>query len=192
MTRNVIYINGPSSSGKTTLAHALQDALDEPYLHVSVDALIAMMPAKVNDWTGTLDVPGFSFKRATDASGNETFQLKVGPYARKINPAFHAMVRSLLESGFHLIIDDIAFGKEQVELWHATLQGYNVVWVGLIADIETLETRERLRGDRLAGSARDQAQRVHDGVTYDLLVSTDDKSMDEIVAAIMNQVQPSD
>jgi len=31
----VILLNGASSSGKSTLAAALQDALDEPFLHVS-------------------------------------------------------------------------------------------------------------------------------------------------------------
>jgi chloramphenicol 3-O phosphotransferase len=49
---NIIYLNGPSSSGKTTLAKALQQAFEEPFLHVSVDKIIGWMPEKINDWTG--------------------------------------------------------------------------------------------------------------------------------------------
>jgi chloramphenicol 3-O phosphotransferase len=30
----IIYLNGPSSSGKTTLAKALQHALENPFLHI--------------------------------------------------------------------------------------------------------------------------------------------------------------
>mgnify|MGYP003342011459 CR=1 FL=1 len=48
----IIYLNGPSSSGKTSLVKALQDKLSQPFLHVGVDKIIGMMPAKLNDWTG--------------------------------------------------------------------------------------------------------------------------------------------
>lgn len=36
----IIYLNGPSSSGKTTLAKALQHAFEEPFLHVGIDKII--------------------------------------------------------------------------------------------------------------------------------------------------------
>ena len=37
----IILLNGASSSGKSTLAKALQEVLDEPFLHVSSDQLVA-------------------------------------------------------------------------------------------------------------------------------------------------------
>jgi len=42
----IILLNGASSSGKSTLAKALQQALPEPFLHVSSDHLVAsgMLP----------------------------------------------------------------------------------------------------------------------------------------------------
>lgn len=48
----IIYLNAPSSSGKTTLARALQHAFDDLFLHVGIDKIIGWMPEKVNDWTG--------------------------------------------------------------------------------------------------------------------------------------------
>jgi len=33
----VIYLGGPSSSGKTTLAKAIQDDFDDPFLHIGID-----------------------------------------------------------------------------------------------------------------------------------------------------------
>lgn len=44
----IILLNGASSSGKSTLATALQAALDAPFLHVSSDQLVAagILPAR--------------------------------------------------------------------------------------------------------------------------------------------------
>ncbi|MCB0092442.1 MAG: hypothetical protein KDE54_31355, partial [Caldilineaceae bacterium] len=41
---DVIYLNGPSSAGKTSLARALQSLLPGYYLHIGIDMLIEMMP----------------------------------------------------------------------------------------------------------------------------------------------------
>ncbi|HEY8599969.1 MAG TPA: AAA family ATPase [Thermomicrobiales bacterium] len=171
-TNTIIYINGPSSAGKTQLALALQETLPEPYLYLSIDTLIGLMPAKVNDWTGQRTTIGYSFQPTTDDDGNAIYRVVAGPYARQIPRAFRAIVVTLAQSGLNLIIDDIAFGREQVQQWRAALQGYAVLWIGVTAAVETLEARERARGDRMVGSARDQAARVHTGVTYNLLLDT--------------------
>ena len=41
LSGKIILLNGASSSGKSTLARALQGALDEPFWHFSIDHLIA-------------------------------------------------------------------------------------------------------------------------------------------------------
>lgn len=52
----IIYLNGPSSSGKTTLAKALQHAFEKPFLHVGIGKIIGWIPEKINDWTGEIGV----------------------------------------------------------------------------------------------------------------------------------------
>ena len=42
----VIILNGVSSSGKTTLAKAIQNAFDELYIRLSIDDFVSMMPVK--------------------------------------------------------------------------------------------------------------------------------------------------
>ncbi|HEX5304398.1 MAG TPA: hypothetical protein VFW50_46130 [Streptosporangiaceae bacterium] len=44
----IIFLNGASSSGKSTLAKAMQEGLPEPFLHVSSDHMVAsgMLPAR--------------------------------------------------------------------------------------------------------------------------------------------------
>jgi len=45
----VIVLNGGSSSGKSSLAVALQEALPEPWLRLGVDTLIGALPPAMTD-----------------------------------------------------------------------------------------------------------------------------------------------
>jgi chloramphenicol 3-O phosphotransferase len=188
MPSRIIYLNGPSSAGKTTIATALQERLADPYLRVSLDALIEAMPAKVNDWTGNDPAPGYSFQTVVDGSGHLVRRVVAGPYGRRVAPAFRPMAVALAQSGLDLIIDDIAFGEEQVRLWRDSLRGFPTFWVGITASVETLVARERARGDRASGSARDQHARVHVGVEYDLLLDTTALTIAEAVEHIIAHI----
>jgi chloramphenicol 3-O phosphotransferase len=192
MGSRIIYLNGPSSAGKSTLARALQERLAAPYLHLSIDALIEQMPAKLNDWTGERPAPGYSFQPIVAADGSTVYRVVAGEYGRRIGPAFRAMVVALARCDQNLIIDDIAFGAEQLQAWRDCLGEFVVLWVGITASPETLAARERARGDRLAGSARDQLARVHHGVSYDLLLDTTDLSIADAVERIVARIQGED
>ena len=51
-TSIIILLNGPSSSGKSTLANILQSKLNDPFLHIGIDKMIGMMPEAINNWEG--------------------------------------------------------------------------------------------------------------------------------------------
>ncbi len=182
---DIIYLNGPSSAGKTTLSRALQERLPEPYLYLSIDTLIELMPPKVNDWSGEGSAIGYSFQKVLDEGGQTTYRVVTGEYGAKMSPAFRAMVLALARSGLKLIIDDIAFGVEPAQRWRECLRDFAVLWVGVTASAETLFAREAARGDRLIGSARDQLARVHRGVTYDIFIDTTALSIDEAIERIV-------
>ncbi len=181
----IIYINGPSSAGKTTLSRALQERLPEPYLYLSIDTLIELMPIKVNDWSGQGSAIGYSFQQIVDEEGYTTYRVVAGEYGAKIATAFRTMVLALARSGLKLIIDDIAFGAAQVQLWRDCLRDFATLWIGVTASPEMLFAREAARGDRLIGSARDQLARVHQGITYDLVIDTTALSTDEATERIV-------
>lgn len=184
----IIYLNGPSSSGKTTLAKALQHAFEEPFLHVGIDKIIGWMPEKVNDWTGgetSLGPPlGYSWKKGQDESGNPIQELQIGPYAQKIGKTFREVILALAKMGHHIIIDDVSFGKEQVDEWKQILRDFSVLWVGVHAPLSILEQREKERGNRVLGSARGQFHKVHVDTIYDLEIDTHTTSVSENVEQI--------
>ena len=180
----IIYLNGPSSSGKTTLAKALQHAFEEPFLHVGIDKIIGWMPEKINDWTGGESPLGYSWKKSVHADGNPIQELQAGPYAQKIGKTFQEVVLALAKMGHRIVIDDVSFGKQQLDEWKKTLEGFQVLWVGVNAPLPILEQREKERGNRILGSARGQFHKVHVDASYDLEIDTHEASISENVEKI--------
>lgn len=186
MTRKpsqIIYLNGPSSSGKTTLAKALQEAFEPPFLHVGIDKIIGWMPEKVNDWTGGENHVGYSWKEGRDPSGEIIQELQIGPFGRKITQIFRAVITTLAEMGHYLIIDDVPFTKEQLSQWKDLLKDYPVLWVSVNAPLSILEQREKGRGNRMIGSARAQFH-LHKDTRYDLEIDTHHLSLVDAVKQI--------
>src|ERR1700730_5238614 len=135
MPVQIIYLNGPSSSGKTFLAKALQQELDQPFLHIGIDRIIGMMPAKLNDWDGGCAPQGFSWKSSVDETGHPLQEIQMGPFARKMDLAFREIVLSLARMNHFIIIDDVAIGKTDVDKWKDTLKNFKVIWIGIKAPL---------------------------------------------------------
>jgi chloramphenicol 3-O phosphotransferase len=153
----IIYLNGPSSVGKTTLAKALQEALNEPFLHMSFDKAIGWMPQKMNDWTqGSCSTTGFSWKQTQDANGLLMHELQMGHFANKMQHTFRDVILNLAQRGHHLIIDDFTVSQDHLDIWKAMLKDFSVLWVKLKAPLEVLEKREKERKERIVGSSRAQ------------------------------------
>jgi len=149
----IIFLNGISSSGKSSLAHALQQILEEPYPHANADAVKEMSagipPA---EW-------GTAFER--------------GAFMPRLYAAIPACFATLASFGNHLIIDDVV-RPLQLRNYVEALSAYEVWFVGVHCSLEELERRETERGNRRLGTARRQMEQglVHTPGIYDLEVDT--------------------
>ncbi|MFC8720801.1 chloramphenicol phosphotransferase CPT [Kitasatospora sp. NPDC057198] len=156
MTTRVIVLNGGSSSGKTSLARALQALLPEPWLLFGIDGLIEAMPPAAE---------GIDF----GADGS----VSVGAAFRTLEAAWMAGVAATARAGAPVIVDDVFLsGPASQRRWREALHGLDVLWVAVRCDPATAAARERARADRVPGMAADQAERVHRGVHHDLEVDT--------------------
>lgn len=189
MTTQIIYINGPSSSGKSTLARALQENLDRPFLHIGIDTLIWMMPAKINNWSGYTDTIGFSWKPAKDSNGFSIQELHVGKYAQKIIKSYQDIVLLLARSGHNLIIDDVALEHANMRTWQNLLREFSVLYVGVHTPLDILEKREKERGDRMIGSSRHQFFKVHKENEYDLEIDSSLSTIEQCVESIQQALK---
>jgi chloramphenicol 3-O phosphotransferase len=158
----IILLNGVGSSGKSSIAKALQKIADKPFLHVQMDDFCAMLPEALQDHPD-----GFAFEEISE-NGKPLVAIKTGPVGAQV---LRGMRHAIAAQGNNLIVDDEMLENEQ-EVYAALLSGFAIFFVGVFAPLEVLEARERQRGDRLIGLARWQYDRVHRGKKYDLEVDS--------------------
>ena len=77
---SVIFLNGASSSGKTSIGKALQDILDQPYLLLGLDTMFQTVPPR---WAGgTLGVfrqQGFEYLDMPAEDNHPVLSIGYGP-----------------------------------------------------------------------------------------------------------------
>ncbi|MBN3786598.1 AAA family ATPase [Burkholderia sp. Ac-20353] len=178
-TTQIILLNGVSSSGKTSLSRALQAKLDGAYLHVQMDTFLDMLPARYLN-----DPSGFTFASFVE-DGKDVVSIQSGPVARRAMQGMRHAIVALANQGNNLIVDEVLLGDEKAE-YARLLAPFNVSMVGVHCPLDVLEERERQRGDRLAGLARWQYDKVHAGPTYDVTVDTGNATSDECAQVIVN------
>lgn len=165
---SIILLNGTSSSGKTSLAKALQSALPQhQYLHVQLDAFRGMEPAGY-----------FGVEQA--AAG----PLRVAALCR----AMHAAVAQYADHGQNVMFDHVLSD----DAWHYLLEDFReqrLYLVGVQCAVEELVRREVARGDRPHGLAQSQVASVHGGREYDLWVDTTHCSPAECADSIVRWLQ---
>jgi chloramphenicol 3-O phosphotransferase len=164
----IIFLHGASSSGKSTLAKALQAALDEPFLHVSSDHLVesGILPER------------------RDHGGSFDWWHQMRP---RFFAGFHRCLPALAEAGNDLIVDHIIeFASWRRELT-VLLAGLDVYLIGVHCDLDELDRRERERGDRRPGEGRTHVEvdGIHTFGPYDLEVETTAGVTAELVRAVL-------
>lgn len=150
----IILLNGTSSSGKTSLARALQAMLHtrgETYYHLEADLLRDMHPER-----------------------RRTKQV----YMPTLLQAIPACVAALAAAGNNLIMDDV-FEPDQLRNYVETLTTFSVLYVGVrCGQTNELLRREQARGDR-DGAALGLARLVYQPGIFDVEVDTAQATPDE-------------
>ncbi len=153
---SAIFLNGTSSSGKTTAAKAFQEVMDVPVLYASNDNFIFMAHEK---------------------------ELKDDEIRPKILlpllSAFHRSLPLIGSCGYPMIIDSVIERKDWMDEIIMNLEGYKVYFVKVDCSLEELERREIERGDRQVGFAKWQHGIVHDFCAYDFEINTENHSPEE-------------
>lgn len=168
MTGTVLFVNGASSSGKTSLCRALQAIWPGPLAMVGVDTLISMLPLAYTGF-GERAAEGYPFQTETDAEGRRLTRARTGPAGRILNRRMAEFVAGVAADGLDVVVDHVVLEPKDFEDFAAVLDPAHSWLIGVRCDLEVLEAREKARGDRTLDLAREQAERVHAGRwRYDL------------------------
>ncbi|MEO1222157.1 MAG: AAA family ATPase [Pseudomonadota bacterium] len=180
MNGQVIILNGVSSSGKTTLAKAIQKYSTDIWLHVAMDNFIAMLPDGSEfdrEWFPVTEV---------ERDGTTLPHIGNGPAGESLLGQMRQLVQNLAEAGFNVLVDDVAEATEIAD--YRRRLGTSCVAVKVDAPLDELECRESERGDRVIGLAREQSARVHKGIEYDLEVDTLHETPDALARYVLNSI----
>jgi chloramphenicol 3-O phosphotransferase len=178
VTVDVIVLNGASSSGKSSLAPYVQRGLPGIWLVLGVDDLIRALSYGPTDTTA-----GGSLIFHPDGS------ISVSDKFRRAESAWRTGTAAIATAGMGVILDEVLLdGGESQGRLAESMQDLTVVWVGVQCEPQVAEARERRRGDRVHGQARNQTLRVHEGVRYDFLVDTTARGPVECATDIIDYV----
>ena len=189
----IIFLNGCSSSGKTTVAKAIQHLSDEPWLLLGIDTFFHMMPSKYVGF-GEKAGEGYRFIPSQDEEG-PIMGIESGSFGNAVTQSIPKVVQSLARDSHNLIVDEVLRTDKELEAYGQALASHTVYFIGVMCDLKEMQEREILRGDRALGLARDQTTSVH-GLSrpYDLTVDTTTKSAfacaEEILGFIKNTPNP--
>lgn len=158
-TGQIIFLNGTSSSGKSSIARELLRTLDTAHYYLPVDAFNAMR----------------SQRPMTDDELDEVLD--------RLAHGFHRAVAGMAAAGNNVVVDHVL--REPSWLLECLdLFGGDVVFVGVHCPLPELQRRERERGDRRIGRAEYHFHRVHQHGLYDVEVDTSTSSPHDCAAQI--------
>lgn len=171
----VIFINGTSSSGKTSILRSLQVVLEDPYLEAGIDKFIWMLPERYLDRPLWDDVLGLA-----DKAGETGHVLVRG---------MHHAIATLSEAGINVLADHVLVEQSWVEHCVRLFSELPAYLIGVQCPLEVLEEREKSRKNRTLGQAKLQYPVIHKYLVYDLEVDTSVLSPEECAQAILTRIQ---
>jgi len=170
----IIFLNGTSSAGKTTLAHALQEQFDDPYLHIALDQFRDGLPDKFRGLNAPTNSPGdrgLNVVPITEVAKPFT-EIRFGQDGKKMLRGMRRAMASMVSCGNNIIIDDIILEPEFLDDYLITFEPFEVFFVGVRCPLDVINQRESTRPGRFPGTAMGHFDICHIHRIYDVEVDT--------------------
>lgn len=167
----LIFLNGVTSTGKSTTAECIRDMSREIFYTSSNDIFHDMV-----SW---------------DRFEGSFWKL----VAHTITAQYHA-VRGMLDGGFNVIIDGMfldlpeyreLFGKSNMELFREIFSGCDYLTVDLVCDPDELRRRNRIRGDRGENQSDEQLSKMTYPLQPDMTIDVMTVMPDECAEMILER-----
>jgi chloramphenicol 3-O phosphotransferase len=169
---SIIFLNGTSSSGKTTIAQAFQEVMETPYLHTGIDQfLIERLPRRLIVYSDGVD-PATAEGWLAVFRDETLSQVRIGPLGYRWIKGMYRAIAVLAEEGLNVIVDDVIYDQRVLRAAVQILPSQQVFFIGVRCPLEVAEAREQARGLREKGGARTFFNLVHEHGIYDLEVDS--------------------
>jgi len=181
----VVILNGPPRSGKTSIAEAIQETFEGPWMNLGVDGFMRMTPTRYR--------PGIGLR-----PGGERPDLE--PFVRAAFAAFHDSIAAHARHGLNVVVDLSGHDAYSVPLHvhrdgAARLAGLPVLFVGVHCPLPVILQRRRETNFLSAADGEPAPDPVlrwqheaHNPGIYDLEVDTSLLTPPECAAAIARRL----
>lgn len=168
----VVVLNGTSSAGKSSIALALRDMLDEPFLLTGIDHFLKQLPKRRSVNSDGLSPAGADGWLLVFRDGVLAELPRIGPGGYRVLAGMYAAIAAYAMAGNHAIVDDVIYDRQVLAAAAKALHRLPAYFVGVRCALEVAEQRERERGDRATGGARVFYEAVHAHGIYDFEVDS--------------------
>lgn len=174
----ILFMNGTSSSGKTSIAKELLKQTEIPFQHIAVDDFF-------QNYNEFIDKKYPNLEPTVEVDSNTVAQIIFDP----IGSLCYSTVKLFSEMGVNVILDTVV----ENEKWFSTCQdlfsGHPTLFVGVICSREELARREAARGDREIGQANAQFDSVYTFEKYDVELNTEELNPEECATRILSFIR---
>ena len=153
----IIFLNGTSSSGKSSIAREIQRQSEIPFLLYSIDMLLLQQidskflsidadqpPEWKQEW--------FYYTKQESGSGDVVIKPLDGKKAKQLHFDFIDSIGHLAQKGYSIIIDEVLKSKAAFIHYTEVLRGVSPIYlVKVICEDNERKKREKERGDRWVG-----------------------------------------
>ncbi|MBP7320686.1 MAG: AAA family ATPase [Lachnospiraceae bacterium] len=147
---NIIFLNGPSSAGKSTLARQIQSSMPQPFYYMAIDQYqLGVMPQE-----------------------EQFFEIDLHEISMEM---FYDAVKAHIDKGYDLILDDVIDSDAYDQYVKEALKEATVFWIRLECSLPILIQRELLRLDRKIDveNVTKQFHNLRPLKNYDLIIDSE-------------------
>jgi len=149
MVPTAIVLHGTTSSGKSSIAKALQATAPVPAFHISLDAFVTMSNRR---------------DMQSDAERDQAYSIHC--------ENLRSTLARVVQTPFDIVLDLVLRDEPEMDACLSVLRGRPTYVVRVWAPLDVLEERERSRDDRAPGMAREQIDHPAYRRSYDLELDT--------------------
>lgn len=190
----VIILNGPSGSGKSSIQREFQKAMmPDLWIKLGIDTLFDapmpdITPENLSIWQSPNPIRWV--EQSEDAEGKNVITLHVGEQGERVAYGMNSAIAAYAHAGCNVIVDYIAYDHAWFRDLKEKLKDVKAYFVAIDIPLDILEQREAARGTSPAGHARSHYHTVYGDLRYDLRVSSEKNSPQELAQIIKQLVIP--
>lgn len=187
----IIFLNGGSSVGKSTIARQVMRQSTRPFIYYSIDHLVNYWMDEKFISFGEENKNWFHHENILDGTGQPQTRIVDGPNALALHKDMIEALEVLIKKGYDLIIDEVLWKKEIFEHYlHALCCAKSVYLFHITCDLIECEKRERARPDRFLGLARGLYYQLNQKwPLYDLEIDTTYTSASQCAASLLQYLE---